>query len=138
MGFQSSRKLPLSIFGPFAEVSWCHGVTAGTSLELTGQHINTLSYRHPQLHLHTLSLFILGSLCLFLFISCFLSLTLSTCQHRSTGHDLSLTTTQNKKMESEPEGEWQFCSADAEIFGAFLLGLGDGSVLFVYESISCL
>lgn len=41
-------------------------------------------------------------------------------------------------MECEPEGEWQFYSADAEIFGAFLPHARDVGELFVCYSISCL
>lgn len=58
--------------------------------------------RHSLTHTDTLLIFSFLtslSLCFYLMFS-----DSNTCQHRSTGHDLSLTTTRNKKMESEPGG----------------------------------
>lgn len=117
MGFQSRWKLPLSIIGPRAKMSWCHVVRTGNWQANT----STRSRPEAEFHLHTSSLFILDS------VSEFDS---NTHQPRSTGHDLSLKTTLNKKMETEPEVEWQFYSADAEIFGAFLLRPRDVGILF--------
>lgn len=97
----------LSLFSPFAKVSW--------------------SWRHISKHLtHAEALLYFASFHSWLFRPLsFLALVLwlSDCnarQHRSTGRDLSLTTTRNRKLESEPGGERRFYSADAESFGLVL------------------
>lgn len=106
-----------------AAVPKCHGVMESRLRAPTCSHM----YRYT--YILCLSSFL--TLCLFLSYLSFSGSDSNTCQHRSTGHDLLLTTTQNKKMESEPEAEWQFYSADAEIFGAFLLHPRDVRILLV-------
>lgn len=78
-GFRSGWKLPLSICGPCTKEFWSHGVEA----ESWQSNTSTLSHTYR----YTFNLFILNSLCLFVFLSCSLTLThVSTDPQVMTSH----------------------------------------------------
>lgn len=78
-------------------------------------------------HRYTFNLFILNSLCLFVFLSCSLTLThVSTDPQVMTSHLQQLRT---KRWRVSQGGEWQFYSADAESLRAVPLHRRDVSIL---------